>query len=296
MELNMIKKKWNAKILSVLFLISFSPLVSAYDYSVIIDHLSSGKLGPINTNSGFRIFHNDFIKLYSKHCRSQISDYEIRSISINTVRTNAYGYTDEEKSAPTNVYIEKKYLEKFESYFQTNFQAEKINVFGQLLSKGVDGLQESKSTMLRNDKILIEFLKNKCSSEKVKIVYENLYRKTHNLYSVQEDGKEKSLLGEWNFEYKGAVRTESVATFAKDAFRIHKSTNTWIHEDCDDKYKLCKSNLKFDHNGNTYKLRCTFKMVNSNRMERKCDRDTFKDDRIIDKTYGLSHFFVRTHK
>lgn len=184
----MILKQFLKKLLFFTLLVTISISVHAKNYEKIIEELSAGTF-PKNDIVGnmidFRSFHNDFLIKYSAHCQTNIANRESRVISMKEETISNGIRSEEQLGTPTIVTIEKKYVEKFDDYFNMNFQTEKNKMSRALLLKGHDAVNIYAKHVQYKNSTLEDLLADGCNDEKLNRVYVNMYRKSHKLEPIE---------------------------------------------------------------------------------------------------------------
>jgi len=139
----------------------------------MIEVLAAGEFDILKDFSQqFSLFYTTFIETYSDFCREQISDPVARDIQWITKRYDQSGnVVGESEAAPKQtVYIERKYDEAFQHYYGSWF------AWGTW--KSIQAIASGKNPgnyFLGNIRSVERFISSGCKTDRVNIVYQNMY-------------------------------------------------------------------------------------------------------------------------
>ncbi len=163
-----------------------SSSITVAPHKQIADFLLNGDFNSISLNADFKSFHNGFLGLYSEYCSHYLQNPVGRSIVQTEVTTNSFGIEYETQiGEPTVVYIEARYADRFDAYFNKSMSGgEALELLNGLIFGGMSSIRQFGEEMVANNLYLRELINRRCTHKDVEIIYQNLYQRANGLQPV----------------------------------------------------------------------------------------------------------------
>lgn len=130
-----------------------------------------------------RLFHNDWMEVYSEECRSHIIDPKGFSVQSFEVRYNPDGFVEsaEKVGVTQEIYVAEKYANRFELFYELNKTWGTALLLNHMTDSGTVAasprmVKRAISHFINNRNQLTEFMEGSCMSAEVQTIYEDLGR------------------------------------------------------------------------------------------------------------------------
>lgn len=155
------------------------------DYKAVIKAFVKGDKETLDDYEEFvRMFHNDFLEVFSNNCRGSIRNP--RKFTIKTIETrydqDGFEENSREVGATQTVYVASEYANRFDIFYGKNQAYAAVMLMNQVLNNqsgrgGSRALTRSVSYFINNIRQIEEYMSSHgCRSTEVQTIYENLGR------------------------------------------------------------------------------------------------------------------------
>lgn len=130
-----------------------------------------------------RLFHNDWLEVYSEQCRGHIKDPKRFTVKTIETRYNQDGFEESSRQvgATQEIYVASDYADRFDRFYGLNQTYGTLLLMNRIVNTGSGhasprAVSQSVNYFIRIRDQLVVFMSNRCSSAEVQTIYENLDR------------------------------------------------------------------------------------------------------------------------